>query len=100
MEEKCPKSKSFKEWWIEAVKCHHHNMANYLQNNYSSEICFNFFRFYNFSVLSYNDINNETMFYYSCKYNYYYLCKTMLNSTMLNINCLKSTWINYEKPLK
>lgn len=50
LEEKCPKPKLFKDCLIEAVKCHHNNMANYLQNNYSSEICFIFFRFYNFSV--------------------------------------------------
>lgn len=53
LEENCPKPESFKSIWIESVKCHHIDVANYIQNNYLSEICYKFFKLF----LSNNDIN-------------------------------------------
>ncbi|KAK8899206.1 hypothetical protein M9Y10_001510 [Tritrichomonas musculus] len=94
LEEKCPKPESFKESWIEAIKCHHNSMANYLENNYSIETCYKFFSFFNISILANNNVNREVILYYSCKYDYFDLCKILLNTTKVNINCFKSTWID------
>ena len=34
------------------------------------------------------------MLYFSCKYDYFDLCKILLNTMKVNINCFKSTWID------
>ena len=63
--------------FYEAVKCHHNEIANYIQMNYikddlSLEINGKLYRYYNFEFCDF------TFFYELCKYNYFTLVKFLV----------------------
>ena len=99
LEENCPKPESFKNCWIEAVKCHHNDVANYLQNNYNFDDSFKFFKYYNFEIMLNSNVKKEMMLYYCCKYNYYCLCEILLKKTKVDINFKKPAWVEEERTI-
>lgn len=83
-----PEDKTYKECYLEAVKCYHNNIAEYIRQNYlenqeieNSEL----FSLYNFEYLP-DDLYNESNFTLLCKYNYKHLVKILLDDKSSNIN--------------
>lgn len=98
LEEKIGKIKDNTDWYyVQAIKCHHNDMANYIRDNYLiipsdqiiinrfNEIIFYFsFRFYNFLYIQ--EITNFicTVFYAS-KYDYFNLVKLLLTTNTFEL---------------
>ena len=83
---------SFEQIFKESIKCHHIDFINYIQNNYfqykeeySNDTLINCFKYYNFMFLQF-DINNENLFFYLCKYDYYLLVLILFKKNDLDIN--------------
>ena len=76
----------------ESIKCHHNNIATYIQNNYiQSDKKFHknallySFRFFNYAKMAEYEINN-LLFLYACQYKYVELVKLLLNNDKIDIN--------------
>lgn len=86
-----PSDKSFEECVDEAIKCHHNEIANYLQNNYynneknKNKILSKSLKYYNFELIN-PDINNEDFLFDLCIYDYFTLVKLILKHTTVDIN--------------
>ena len=83
---------SFEQIFKESIKCHHINVANYIQDNYlqnkkelSNDTPINCLKYYNFMSLN-CDINNEKSFYYLCKYDFYLLVLAIMEKINIDIN--------------
>ena len=73
----------------ESIKCHHNEIANYLINNFFTQVSVSDFaiKYYNYGFFpSAYDLNNQKYFYYLCKYDYIYLVEFLLKTGNLNIN--------------
>ncbi|KAK8867164.1 hypothetical protein M9Y10_010140 [Tritrichomonas musculus] len=102
-------NKFYKKCLNEAIKCHHNEMANYIQQNYinqkprKSEII-NYFKlekndqefymkgvvacslkYYNFAFFP-NKPNDKYLLFYAAKFNYYKIVEFLLNSRKINVN--------------
>lgn len=98
LEENCvePDDKTFVKRLNESVKCHHNEIANYINVNLISDyrIIEKFggnvadygFRHSNYEYLSI-DLNNDAyVFYYACHYDYLSIVKLFLKKKDLNVN--------------
>ena len=95
LEEECnvdEKDESYKNWLKESIKCHHNDVANYVLNNYlsienekSNDTLINGLKYYNFSFMKDESIN-ESLFGYLCEYDYYILVDILLSKTKVDIN--------------
>ena len=84
--------KLFEQIFKESIKCHHIDIINYIQNNYLqnkeeylNDILIDCFKYYNFMFMKF-DINNENLFFYLCKYDYYLLVLILYKKNDLDIN--------------
>lgn len=83
-----PTQKNWKSYFIDAIKFHHNEIADYIQINYFNEEvfidCEEIYRFYNFQFLEPNDFNSF------CKYNYFTLVKLLVekNSKKIDLTSL------------
>ena len=93
-EKKVPLSNSYKELFIESIKCHHNDVANYFLNNFledkllaekDNQLIAKYLKYFNFSFIQNNYVNEET-FYYLCRYDYYILVGILLNDDIKIIN--------------
>lgn len=83
---------NYEECMKEAIKCHHNNLSEYLQNNYS-HICdenpnafFNIgLKYYNFSYIQYDLIKEDT-FYMICMFDYYSFVELILKDKSIDMN--------------
>ena len=85
-----PEIKSYEMCLLESIKCHHNDIANYIQNNFlSTKFKLNnnekIFQYYNYMFFP-NDLNQNFTFYYLCKYNYYTLVELLLMMKSIDIN--------------
>ena len=87
-------NESFKEILKESIKCHHNEIADYIQNNYlvkekeeeeTKYEVVNGIKYRNFKFIN-NEQMNETTFNYLCEYDYYTLVSILLNKTNIDIN--------------
>ena len=83
---------SFEQIFYESIKCHHIDVANYIQNNflqnekeYQNDALINSLKYYNFLFMQYN-IDNEKSVYYLCKYDYYFIAFILLKNINFDIN--------------
>ena len=79
--------KTYEECFKESIKCHHNDIANYIENNYlkkEKEGFIHGIKYYNFSFI--NDFTKEHSFYYLCRYDYYSLVNILLNNKSIDIN--------------
>ena len=83
---------SFEQIFKESIKCHHIDVANYIQNNYlqnekeyANDTLNNCLKYYNFMFMQF-DINNENLFCYLCRYDYYSLVLILFKKIDLDIN--------------
>ena len=94
-----PKDESYNECFREAIKCHHNDIANYIQNNllvekkqemriqielFQSINCY-CFHYYNYAYFP-NDFNDKLIIFYLCKYNYLYLVKLLLTNKEVELD--------------
>ena len=86
------KNISFVQIFKESIKCHHIDVANYIQENYlqnvneySKEKLINSLKYYNFMFIG-CDIDIETSFCYLCKYDYYLLVFILCKNINIDIN--------------
>ena len=73
----------YEKCFIESVKCHHNELANYIKNNYlenemesnkshsftSKKILINALKYYNFDLID-DDLIDSSIFFYLCNYDY------------------------------
>ena len=84
-----PVDRSYKECFIESVKCHHNDIAHYIQDNLlDNSIRKNNFQWYlleyfNFNFLS-DDLGNEIFFNSFCKYDYLLLTNIIFKKLDVN----------------
>ena len=79
---------SFERCLQEAIKCHHNDFANYIQENLmnnSENIVDYCFRYYNFGLWP-EEMSNHFIFFYLCKYNYFNLVKLFVNEMNIDLN--------------
>ncbi|KAK8836819.1 hypothetical protein M9Y10_037343 [Tritrichomonas musculus] len=87
----------------EAIKCHHNDIANYIQTNCLQDEKINFydnpisygFHFHNFEYLP-DDITSENVIFYACKYDYPEIVNQIL---ILLTFCYHSQKLNLKKML-
>ena len=90
-----PENQSYETCLFESIKCHHNEIARYIQNNFITEknqindfaknvVAFGF-HFYNYEFIP-DDLNNEFVFYYACQYDYFSLVKLLLNIKEIDVN--------------
>ena len=82
----------YKQCFLESVKCHHNEIANYIQNNFLKDPQNGFdvalkkaLKYRNYFYFQ-NDFINEKTFFLLCKYNYIELVEILLKSINFNIN--------------
>ena len=86
-----PKDGSYKEIFRESIKCHHNDIAEYIQSNYlvneneKEEEVVNGIRYHNFEFIKKEQINEKT-FFYLCKYDYYTLVSFLMSTKNIDIN--------------
>lgn len=95
-----PTDDTFLECYKESVKCHHNEIAEYINNNFLQEtneinesniennpISFGF-HYYNFKFLndSQNLQNWNFIFYYACLYDHFAVCEYLIKTKKVDIN--------------
>lgn len=95
-----PALNSYVNCFSESIKCHHNSLANYFEYNYidesssiNSKIIFHSL---NFNYIP-NDLNNNEIFYYLCRYDYTELLNLYLKP---KLECLNSTNIDFETEIR
>lgn len=86
-----PKDETYHQCFYESIKCHHNELSLYIMNNFiKDEAKLNdkelFFKFYNFKFIEYNDMTDTNLLLISCKYNYIYCVKVLLEKASIDIN--------------
>ena len=85
LEENQIKQESDKKCLIEAIKCHHNNIANYFKDNYTTKKSLTAsFQYNNYEILSQNEIDYSFLLH-SCRCNYVELVKILLKNTKIDI---------------
>ena len=74
----------------ESIKCHHNDIANYIQAQYLLDnepynILVDSLKYYNFYFAEQNVINDSS-FFYLCEYDYYILVNILVKETAADIN--------------
>ena len=71
----------------ECIKCHHNDIANYIYDQFLNNESFynnkSIYQFYNIQYLP-NEINDNMIFYYLCRYDYFNLIELYLESVKKN----------------
>lgn len=83
--------------FIESLIFHNIDASNFVLQNYCKNVSFddadflsNLFKFYNYAYFP-NKFDDETVFYYLCKYDYYYIVEMLLKTVKIDINQVIST---------
>ena len=85
-----PEDKTYQSCLKEAIKCHHNEIANYIQDNlltnYNEKNIVSYcFKFHNFATFPDNYYSNS-FFYYFCKFNYLKLVKIFMKYEEIDLN--------------
>lgn len=90
-----PKDKSYQECLEEAIKCHHNEIAQYIQDNFLNDqkikndfnksVLGMSFNYLNYSFLP-NEFDSNIIFYYFCRYGYVDFVNDLLKNMDLNVN--------------
>ena len=77
--------------FIECVKCHHNDIANYIYENYLNKdkdciVMKKCLRFFNFSLLEKKFLKYDAFFYYLCKNDYYSSIDILLKNNKIDVN--------------
>ena len=95
-----PKDETFKECYIESIKCHHNEIAKYIENNLLDQdfvmknidiindddnILLNYFRYYNFDLLP-NNCSPQIILAFLIKFNYFETVKKFIAKGKIDLN--------------
>ena len=88
----------YTECFIESIKCHHNNIAEYIKNNFLNDIdkfdiIASCLKYYNFAFIDCELIKNS--FYYLCHYDYYQFVKLLVKNDKIDINQIKNIFIQF-----
>ena len=89
----CP-PKIYEDCMNEAIKCHHNEIAQYLENNFLEDRKFliKSVAFFNFEFITKELMENPINFFYACKYDNPFIVKYIVNNfENLNINAIFKT---------
>ena len=82
----------YEKCFVEAVKCHHNEIAYYFLNNFlqnneknTKNAFLQGLKYYNFSFLQ-NELIIEKSIFYMCQYDYYYFSCLLLKDTNIDVN--------------
>ena len=84
-----PDDKTYKECFIESVKCYHNNVAHYIQDNLlkksttNKDISLDLIGLYNFEFFP-DDLEIDMLFSCLCEYDYLLLVNTLINDIDVN----------------
>ena len=91
---------SYIECYKESIKCHHNDIANYIQNNFlqndeenEKESLIQSLEYYNFIMLQKEKINKFS-FADFCKYGYYLIANNLLKNKDIDINEINNISLN------
>ncbi|KAK8886423.1 hypothetical protein M9Y10_041886 [Tritrichomonas musculus] len=90
-----PKDETFTECFEEAIKCHQNNFAEYIENNLlnkeDNENNVNYFgiQYHNYNYFPAN-LDNQSLFFLSCQYNYLYIVKFLLKNESIDLNAKRN----------
>ncbi|KAK8835741.1 hypothetical protein M9Y10_040560 [Tritrichomonas musculus] len=82
---------NIEECLIESIKCHHNEILNYFQKNYSEKIYYvnnlisKILKYNYFDLLQEEYINRQS-FHLLCKYDYYKMVKILLDNADIDVN--------------
>ena len=88
-----PRDKTYEECIKEAIKCHHNDIANYIErdllkkrneDNFDKNILAYAFHFYNFTYFT-SENYNHYIFNYACKYDYYKVAEYFLKTRKMYV---------------
>lgn len=84
----------FEKVYIESIKCHNNDVANYIKNNYLNDnknvektSIRKALKYFNFAFVCEN-IEKESFLPHLCKYDYYPIVENMMKTQSIDINCL------------
>lgn len=93
------KSKSYQYLIVEAIKCHHDDIAEYFRNNfcqnekiYDQYLLKKHLKYYNFNIKIYNTqqiieiLPKSDLFYFFCKYDYPIIVESLLQMPEIDVN--------------
>ena len=94
---KTEKVVSYEECYFKSIQFHHNEMKEYIENNYltnndsySCKVLLQSIKFYNFGFLEDNLENYlKSVFHQLCKYDYFYIIKTIIENMEIDINSVK-----------
>ena len=88
IEENLNLSDFYKELYITSLKCHHHNLTNYIMNQFDEnqlDTLVNSYKYYNFDFIDIN-YKKQYQFFYASKYDYYHVVDYLIDDETININ--------------
>lgn len=107
-----PNDKTFTECFVEAIKCHHNNMAVYIKNNLmnldinnddvnqnnfdKNDVAYGF-RFFNYDFVK-NNLKLQSIFLFACYYNHLKIVDILSKNNEVDIN--EKMIFNYFKLIK
>ncbi|KAK8839442.1 hypothetical protein M9Y10_031796 [Tritrichomonas musculus] len=84
-----PEDSTYEECFREAVKCHHHEIANEILNEIEDKKLSKYFstclKYYNFEYMD-KECINESAFFDLCQYGYFPLVQILLKDDNINVN--------------
>ena len=84
--------KEYQKCLEESVKCHHNDIANYINDNYINDIRIRrnqllySFKFFNYAKMAECEFNGGIFLLHACEYNYIELFKILLNDAKIDVN--------------
>ena len=89
-----PPKRSYEKCLYEAIKCHHNNIAEYIENNLLTQTnksemntSANIIHFFNHNFIQ-DALKHENTFFYLCEYNYFKLVDLYLKHKKIDINAI------------
>ena len=91
-----PQDETYREILKESIKCHHFDITNYIQNNFFQNNQFDeddeyissqSIKYSNYTYFP-NNLNNKSVFYDLCQYDYFTLVNFLLKNLKFDVNSL------------
>ena len=89
-----PEIVSYREVLMESIRCHHNEIKNYIEQNYSTDdnLSFDFLiqsiKYYNFGLIEENLIDLSS-FHDLCRYDYFEIVEILLKDKKIDVNSIK-----------
>ena len=91
---KTEKVVSYEECYFKSIQFHHNELKEYIENNYlsnndsySRKVLLQSIKYYNFGFFEENNL--KLVFHQLCKYDYFYIIKTIIENMEIDINSIE-----------